>query len=326
MQEQVTDKSLDIVALGEILIDYTPLPDSDAGMSVFEQNPGGAPANVLACAAKLGRRTAFLGKVGDDLQGRFLADTLNRLGVCTDGLRIDPRYFTTLAFVKLSAQGERNFSFARKPGADTQLTPEELDKNALSHCRVFHFGSLSLTDEPARSATEAAIQLAKSAGAMIAYDPNYRPLLWHSEAQAMAQMRHPLSQVDLLKVSDDEIGLLTGLSDHLESARQLIAQGIRCVAVTISSQGTLVVAKDGAQMVPAFSTTPVDTTGAGDSFWGGFLSQVCEREKPLDALTLADYCSFARFGNAVASLCVEKRGAIPALPTRDEALARLQRP
>lgn len=324
MQDQTAQLSWDIAALGEILIDYTPLPDSDAGMSVFEQNPGGAPANVLACAAKLGRRTAFLGKVGEDLQGHFLTDTLNRIGVDTQGLCIDPRYFTTLAFVKLSAHGERNFSFARKPGADTQLTPEELNHEVLTHCRVFHFGSLSLTDEPARSATEAAIHLAKSSGAIIAYDPNYRPLLWHSEAQAMAQMRHPLSRVDLLKVSDDEISLLTGISDQLESARQLVEQGIHCVAVTISSHGTLVVTREGAQMVPSFPTTPVDTTGAGDSFWGGFLSQLCESGKGLAELTLADYAAFARFGNAAASLCVEKRGAIPALPTREAVLARFQ--
>ena len=320
---QQSAKAADIVALGEILIDYTPLPDSDAGMAVFEQNPGGAPANVLACAAKLGRRTAFVGKVGDDLQGRFLAQTLQRIGVDTRALLVDPRYFTTLAFVKLSETGERSFSFARKPGADTQITPEELDRDLIANCGIFHFGSLSLTDEPVRSATEAAVKLAKASGAIIAYDPNYRPLLWESRDQAMEQMRRPLSTVDLLKVSDDEIALLTGVDVLAQSARLLVDRGIRCVAVTISSEGALLATREGTVMVPGFPTRPVDTTGAGDSFWGGFLTCVSESGKPLSELTMSDFQRFAHFGNAVASLCVEKRGAIPAMPARQEVLARM---
>ena len=159
-------KTMDITALGELLIDYTPLPESRAGMPVFEQNPGGAVANVLACAAKLGQRTAFIGKVGDDLQGRFLAQTLEDAGIDHRALRIDPRYFTTLAFVQLSETGERSFSFARKPGADTQLQVEELDRALIAGSGIFHFGSLSLTDEPARSATLEALRLdARAAGA-----------------------------------------------------------------------------------------------------------------------------------------------------------------
>ena len=172
--EQIQTKERDITALGEILIDYTPLPDSDAGMAVFEQNPGGAPANVLACAARLGRSTAFIGKVGDDMQGRFLRSTLEKMGIDTRGLRVDERYFTTLAFVRLTKQGERSFSFARKPGADTQLEPQELDRELIAGSRVFHFGSLSLTDEPARSATWEAIETARRSGTIVAYDPNYR--------------------------------------------------------------------------------------------------------------------------------------------------------
>lgn len=315
----------DITALGEILIDYTPLPDSDAGMAVFEQNPGGAPANVLACAARLGRRTAFIGKVGDDLQGRFLVETLDRIGVDTSSLLVDGRFFTTLAFVKLTETGERSFSFARKPGADTQIAPEELDRELLTHTGILHFGSLSLTAEPARSATWEAVRLAREAGAVIAYDPNYRPLLWESREQAMEQMRRPIPQVDLLKVSDDEIELLTDTDDCARGAEQLVARGVRCVAVTIGSQGTLVVTREGAAMVDAYRTKAVDTTGAGDSFWGGFLTCLSERGKPLDQVTFREFQDFARFGNAVASLCVEKRGAIPAMPARQEVLARMGR-
>lgn len=317
-------KNIQITALGEILIDYTPLPDSDAGMAVFEQNPGGAPANVLACAAKLGRKTAFIGKVGDDIQGRFLADTLNKTGIDTRALRIDGRYFTTLAFVELAKNGERSFSFARKPGADTQLSSDELDRDLISHSDILHFGSLSLTDEPARSATMEAVHLARESGAMIAYDPNYRPLLWASKAEAMKQMRSPLPLVDFLKVSDDEVGLLIDCNDPRTGAEKLVDQGLCCVVVTIGSQGALVATKDGSAMVAGFPAKAVDTTGAGDSFWGGFLTRISESGKPLDQLTFQDFQSFARFGNAAASLCVEKRGAMPAMPCREDVLRRMQ--
>lgn len=317
-------ENIQITALGEILIDYTPLPDSDAGMAVFEQNPGGAPANVLACAAKLGRRTAFIGKVGDDIQGRFLVDTLNKTGIDTRALRIDGRYFTTLAFVELAENGERSFSFARKPGADTQLSPDELDRDLISHSDILHFGSLSLTNEPARGATMEAVHLARESGAMIAYDPNYRPLLWASKAEAMKQMRSPLPLVDLLKVSDDEVSLLIDCDDPKDGAEKLVKQGLRCVVVTIGSQGALVATKDGSAMVSGFPARAVDTTGAGDSFWGGFLTCISESGKPLDQLTFQDFLSFARFGNAAASLCVEKRGAMPAMPCREDVLRRMQ--
>ena len=316
-------EQIHIAALGEILIDYTPLPDSDAGMSVFEQNPGGAPANVLACAARLGRRTAFIGKVGDDIQGRFLADTLRRTGIDTRALRVDKTAFTTLAFVKLDERGERSFSFARKPGADTQLTSAELDRELIAGCGILHFGSLSLTDEPARSATLEAVQLARRSGAIIAYDPNYRPLLWPDRATAMRQMQAPLPLVDLLKVSDDEIVLLTDCSGPEDGARRLIEQGLRCVVVTIGSSGALVATREGCAMVPGFPAKVVDTNGAGDSFWGGFLTRISESGKKLDQITFEDFQSFARFGNAAASLCVEKRGAMPAMPDRAAVLRRI---
>ena len=315
---------IQITALGEILIDYTPLPDSDAGMAVFEQNPGGAPANVLTCAAKLGRKTAFIGKVGDDIQGRFLADTLKKNGIDIRSLLVDERYFTTLAFVELTESGERSFSFARKPGADARLSPEELDRELISHSDILHFGSLSLTDEPARSATMEAVLLARSSGAIIAYDPNYRPLLWASKRAAMEQMRAPLPLVDLLKVSDDEVEYLTDCPDPQAGAEKLVRQGLRCVVVTIGNQGALVATKDGSAMVPGFFTRAVDTTGAGDSFWGGFLTRISESGKPLEQITFQDFQSFARFGNAVASLCVEKRGAMPAMPSREDVLRRIE--
>lgn len=316
-------KKTHITALGEILIDYTPLPDSESGMPVFEQNPGGAPANVLACAARLGRSTALIGKVGDDMQGKFLLNCLRENRIDAAGVRVDNRYFTTLAFIHLSETGERSFAFARKPGADTQLSPDELNRDLLRNSGILHFGSLSLTDEPARGATMEAVRVAKEAGAVIAYDPNYRPLLWDCEKTAVRYMRMPLRNVDLLKVSDDELFLLTDTDDCCRGAKRLLEEGIRCVTVTKGNGGALVATCEGTAQVPAFSAQAVDTTGAGDSFWGGFLTCVSESGRPVDQLTLEDFQKFARFGNAVASLCVERRGAMPAMPSRAEVAERL---
>ena len=173
----------DVTALGEVLIDFTPYGRSEAGRNLFEQNPGGAPANVLAALSKMGRKTAFIGKVGDDLHGVFLRKTLEDLGIDTSGMITDPAYFTTLAFVGLE-NGERSFSFARKPGADTQLRSDEIPERLLRETRIFHFGSLSLTDEPARQATLFAVKKAKENGALISYDPNYRAPLWPDEETA----------------------------------------------------------------------------------------------------------------------------------------------
>lgn len=314
---------MDIAALGEILIDYTPMPKSPAGMQVFEQNPGGAPANVLACAARLGRETAFIGKIGCDMQGEFLRQTLIDAGIDDRGVISDPDYFTTLAFVSLSPSGERSFAFARKPGADTRLRADELDGELLGQTAILHVGSLSLTDEPARTATLRAIETAKAAGAVISYDPNYRPLLWASEEAAIEQMRSILSSVDLIKISDEETALLTGEAAPEAAAQKLLGQGIPVVMVTLGAKGALVATRAGMETVPGFKSEAVDTTGAGDSFWGGVLTCLSESGKRPEELTLAEVAAFARFGNAVAALCVRKRGAIPAMPAREDVLALL---
>lgn len=313
-----------ITALGEILIDYTPMPRSAAGMQVFEQNPGGAPANVLACAVKLGRETAFIGKVGCDMQGEFLRQTVVDAGIDARGLISDPEAFTTLAFVSLSETGERSFAFARKPGADTRLRAEELDESLLADTMVLHIGSLSLTDEPARGATLKAVEIAKQAGAIISYDPNYRALLWTSREAAMEQMRSVLDAVDIIKISDEETALLTDAETPEAAAEKLLAQGIPVVMVTLGAEGAMVATREGMQRVPGFPSDAVDTTGAGDSFWGGVLTCLTESGKRPEELTLAEAVEFARFGNAVAALCVRKRGAIPAMPNREEVLELLK--
>jgi len=307
-----------ITALGELLIDFTESGVSKAGMKLFEQNPGGAVANVLAAMARLGERTAFIGKVGNDMHGAFLKETLENAGIDTKGLVLSDEYFTTLAFVALSASGERTFSFARKPGADTQLTAEEVDESILRSTEIFHVGSLSLTDEPARSATHHAVKLAKKHGAVISYDPNYRASLWPDVETAKARMRELLPYVDVMKLSDEETILLTDLESPAEAAKRLNEMGISCVAVTLGKKGALVSVDGNSKIVPGYSLPAIDTTGAGDAFWGGFLHRMLSLKKRPDELTLDEAADCAAWGNAVATCCVQKRGGIPAMPTLGE--------
>ena len=312
----------DVTALGEVLIDFTPCGVSEAGMALFEQNPGGAPANVLAAVSNLGQKPAFIGKVGYDMHGALLKDTLDRIGVDTSGMVVDPNYFTTLAFVSLK-NGERSFSFARKPGADTQLTSEEINLDVVRNTKIFHCGSLSLTDEPARSATFFAVKEAKEAGAVISYDPNYRALLWKSEEEAVKHMRSMIPYADIMKISDEETVLLSGKSDPKEAAEVLLNQGVDCVIVTLGKDGALLKTKQVEVQVKGKDRKPVDTTGAGDSFWGGILSRLAlNNVKPAD-LTEAQAEEYLKFANAVAGLCVEKRGAIPAMPTLEQVMNEL---
>lgn len=313
----------DITAMGELLIDFTPCGVSEAGHALFEQNPGGAPANVLVAMARLGMKTAFIGKVGQDMHGRLLRDTLEENGICTDGLILDPEVFTTLAFVQLK-NGERDFAFARKPGADTMITEEELNGDLIRDSYIFHFGSLSLTDEPARTATQAALKIAKAAGAIISYDPNYRAPLWPDRKTAIEIMRSPVPSVDIMKISDEETGLLTGTYDPNEAAGVLLDQGVKIVVVTLGSQGALLRTRDFCVTVPSEKTEVVDTTGAGDSFWGGFLSRIAKSRVRADELTEDRAKRYLRFANTVAGLCVGKRGAIPAMPSEEEVRAAFE--
>lgn len=315
----------DIAALGELLIDFTDSGVSDSGMRLFERNPGGAPANVLTAAARLGRRTAFLGKVGDDMHGRFLRQTLLDGGIDVSGLVMAEDVFTTLAFVALDDKGERRFSFARKPGADTCLRPEELSAAVLDNCRVLHVGSLSLTDEPARSATFAAVERARAAGAVISYDPNYRPALWPDAETAALHMRSMVPYVDVMKLSDEETVLLTGETDPAAAAAALLAQGVKCAAVTLGAKGALVATAEGRRFVPGFAVNAVDTTGAGDAFWGGFLHRMLALDKAPEELTADEAADCARWGCAVAAVCVARRGAIPAMPSLTEVETLLDR-
>jgi len=312
-----------VTALGELLVDFTIQGTSPSGMRIFEQNPGGAPANVLAAISKLGLKTAFIGKIGTDMHGKFLKETLENAKIHTGGLIEDDTVFTTLAFVDLK-DGERHFSFARKPGADTYLKAEEVSTSIIKESEIFHVGSLSLTDEPVRSATHFALKTAKENGKIISYDPNYRALLWKNKETAKEQMRSILSYVNILKISDEETELMTDVVDYKEAASRMIAFGIPVVVVTLGPDGCYVATKEGGAIVKGFKTNATDTTGAGDSFWGGFLYQISESKKQLEDITLEEAISFAKFANGVASLCVEKRGAIPAMPTLEEVQERIK--
>lgn len=313
----------DVAAMGEILIDFTLQGYNTDGQRLFAQNAGGAPANVLIAIQRLGGKTAFLGKVGDDMHGLFLKEVLENDNVNTDGLIIDNKFFTTLAFVSLNEKGERSFSFARKNSADTQFSESELNLEIIKNSKIFHIGSLSLTDEPSRTATMSAVNYAKQNGSLISYDPNYRASLWSDEDFAKEQMRSVLPFVDMMKLSDEETELLTGYSGYIEAARALHNQGVKVVVVTLGEKGAYVLGKDGGKIVNSYPCNVVDTTGAGDSFWGGFLYKFLNSNKDISDLSIENLSEFAKFGNAVAGICVENRGAIPAMPSLDNVLSRM---
>lgn len=317
---KVSMKNYDLTALGEILIDYTPMPLSKSGMMVFEQNPGGAPANVLACAANLGMSTAFIGKAGNDMQGSFLKNILNNAHIETKGLILDDNFFTTLAFVSLDETGDRSFAFARKPGADTQLTIKDVNLDLIENSHILHFGSLSLTDNPAREATIFAVNHGKKSGSIISYDPNYRPLLWKSKDDAIEKMTSLLKYVEIIKLSDEEVPLITGRQDFKEAADHLLNIGISLVAFTLGEKGAFVATREGYAEVPSKKVKAIDTTGAGDAFWGAFLYCLGKSNKKPSEISLSEAIKFAEFANATAGICVQRRGAIPAMPYLDEII------
>ena len=315
----------DVVALGELLIDFTLSRDSAQGNPLFEANPGGAPCNVLAMLTKLGRKCAFVGKVGDDMFGRQLRQTLNESGICADALITDAQAHTTLAFVKTAPNGDRDFSFYRDPGADMLLTEQELPKVLLSRTKIFHFGSLSMTHEGVRRATKAAVALAKAAGALISFDPNLRPPLWADLSEAREQIAYGLSVCDVLKIADNELQFMTGENDPERGARRLQAAypNIRLLNVTCGAQGSHACCGAlHAEQAAFLLGGTVDTTGAGDTFCACILHFLLTHT--LDALTQDELRQMLRFANAAAYLVTTKKGALRSMPSTAQISALLQ--
>jgi len=307
-----------VTALGEVLIDFTSVSCFDKENLCFEQNPGGAPANLAACISKLGGKTAFIGKVGKDMFGSFLSEVLTKHGIDISGLKFSEECNTTLAFVKCDKNGERSFSFYRNPGADTCLSPSEIDYKLLDSSKVFHFGSLSMTDEPSRSATLKALEYARNKKLIVSYDPNLRIALWKSSEHALKEIVSVLSMVDILKVSEEELEFITGMADNEKGSNLLYEKyNIKLILVTRGSSGCYYRFGRITGSKPAFDKlNAIDTTGAGDAFLGGFLyyiiSSGIERVEDISRELLEKSVVFA---NAVAAICVTRRGGIPAMPT-----------
>ncbi len=310
-------------ALGEILIDFTAQGKNKQGQRIFAQNAGGAPANVMAAMARLGARTAFIGKAGNDMHGRFLKETLDNCDINSRGLVLSDEYFTTLAFVDVKEDGEREFSFARNHGADKMLEKCDVQLDIIRNSGILHVGSVSLTEEPVRSTTLFAVQKAREAGCIISYDPNYRSSLWNDEWTARRQMKNMLRYADLVKVSEEETELLTDKKDYRKASLAIMEQGAKIVVVTLGKNGAYVRTKDGEQFVPGFKNKAIDATGAGDSFWGGFLYQFSRCGKQPNEVSISEAAEFADFGNAVASVCVEGYGAIPSMPDMKQVEEKL---
>ena len=304
-----------ITTIGEILVDMTQT-HIENGIPHFAANPGGAPANVAVVASKLGAESAFIGCVGDDLYGGLLRKTLEENGVDTTGLQVTPKANTTLAIVMVDPGGERTFSFYRKPGADTMIDADRAIRD-LGDTGILHFGSVSLTDPACRDAVITVVQAAKKAGTLITYDPNYRAALWEHEDAAVLQMRAVLPLCDIVKISDEETMLLCGVRDPEEALEKLMNLGIRLAVVTLGRHGALWRCGNRSGRVPGFSVQVADTNGAGDTFFGAFLSRIACRGG-LDGLTEEELNSFVRFANKAASITTSRRGAIPAMPTLKE--------
>jgi len=320
-----------VVCLGELLIDFVPETNGLALSDVasFRRAAGGAPANVAAAVSKLGGTSRFIGKVGADPFGDYLYDTLRESGVDVSTLLRTNEARTGLAFVSLRTDGERDFLFYRSPAADMLLTPEEISPGVMADAAVFHYGSVSLIADPCRSATDCAARLARDTGAIVSYDPNVRLSLWADEAVARETILARLGFADLVKVSEEEVGFLTGESHNLAAgAAKLLAAGPSVIVVTLGAEGCRVYTASSSRAVPGLHVDAVDTTGAGDGFMGGLLYELARRgvraSELADAFEDASFADEALgFANAVGAVTVTKRGAIPALPTLSAVAARI---
>ena len=311
------EKEFDVIALGELLIDFTMNGTSGQGNQMFEACPGGAPCNVLAMLNKLGKKTAFIGKVGKDQFGIMLKHTLEQAGINTDHLYMDSEVHTTLALVHTLENGDRDFSFYRNPGADMMLTEDEVDGEFLKKGKLFHFGTLSMTHEGIRKATKKALKAAKEAGMMISFDPNLRPPLWDTMENAKEQIRYGMGYCDILKISDNEIQFITGKEDYDEGVKMLEEEyHIPLILLTMGADGSRAYYKGMRVECGGFSCDTIETTGAGDTFCGSALSYLVDHG--LDQLTEENLKEMLTFANAAAAIITTRKGAIRSMPEREE--------
>ena len=312
------NKQYDVVALGELLIDFTENGTSGQGNPVYEANPGGAPCNVLSMLNRLGHQTAFLGKVGNDIFGRQLRSTVESAGINVEGLMTDEDVRTTLAFVETKPDGDRDFSFYRNPGADMMLREEEVRDDIIATGKIFHFGTLSMTNEPVRSATKHAIAVAKENGALISFDPNIREPLWKDMEEAKEQTAYGLSVCDILKISDNEIQWFSGKEDYTEGIRMLQqTYQIPLILLSMGRDGSRAYYKNMIVEVPAFlQKNTIETTGAGDTFGACCLHYILQYG--LMELTEQQLKDMLTFANAAASIITTRKGALRVMPSLEE--------
>ena len=314
------NKTFDVTALGELLIDFTESGTSTQGNPVLEANPGGAPCNVLAMLEKLGKKAAFIGKVGNDMFGTQLKNAVEEVNIDTRNLVIDKEVHTTLAFVHTYPDGDRDFSFYRNPGADMMLTRDEVQEDLIRDSRIFHFGTLSSTHESVREATRYAIDVAKEAGCIVSFDPNLRPPLWKSLEDARAEIEYGLGKCDILKISDNEVEFLFGTTDYDKGAALLKEKyNIPLILITMGKDGSRAYYKDlRGEAAPFLQEHTIETTGAGDTFCASSLNYILEHG--LDNLTAENLKELLTFANAAASLITTRKGALRVMPAKEEVL------
>lgn len=317
-------KKYDVIALGELLIDFTMNGQSEQGNNMFEACPGGAPCNVLALLNKMGKKTAFIGKVGKDQFGALLRDTITEAGIDASNLMVDENVNTTLAFVHTFPDGDREFSFYRNPGADMMLTADEVNPEVVKDTKVFHFGTLSMTHEGAREATKKAVETAKANGCLVSFDPNLRPPLWGSLDLAKEQMEYGFGKCDILKISDNEIQFVSGKEDYDEGIAYLQeTYNIPLILLTMGKDGSRAYYKGMRVERPGFSVKAIETTGAGDTFCGSSLNYLVDHD--FENLTEEQLGEMLTFANAAAALVTTKKGAIKAMPVKEEVLELIQK-
>ena len=311
-------KKYDVTALGELLIDFTENGKSSQGNPLFEANPGGAPCNVLAMLAKLGHKTAFIGKVGNDFFGEQLRTAIKEAGIDDTGLCTDEKIHTTLAMVHTYPDGDRDFSFYRNPGADMMLNKAEIREDILKDTKIFHFGTLSMTHEGVREATKAAIHIAEEAGAVISFDPNLRPPLWESLDEAREQVLYGLGHCQILKISDNEIQWLTGEEDYTAGVNWILERyQIPLILVSMGKEGSRAYFNEMmVEVKPFLQENTIETTGAGDTFCGCVLHYVCEHG--INGLKEENLAEMLTFANAAASIITTRKGALRVMPEEKE--------